>query len=79
MADFTERNKSTFDSFVVRPGAVLAKDTGMPGWAVGLTMSVKVDHLAATMIDVALNGSEIKTIENAALGSRGKTLLEGAT
>ena len=37
--------------------------------------TIRVDELALAMIDVALNGNEIQTFDNATLKARGKALM----
>lgn len=62
---------------IVRPGGVLPKSPNILYRAVGtLFPNIRVDELAATMIDLALNGKNGELLENAELKSRGAELLK---
>ena len=61
----------------MRPAGVLPKTSSgvrdaMMGVALG---SIKIDHLAAVLVDTAVNGSRVQTMENRELGKRGRELL----
>lgn len=63
---------------IVRPGGVLAKDTLIPKVMVAPTLSIKVDELAAVMVNEAIarvNGT--RTMECDALRDQGRELLKG--
>jgi hypothetical protein len=56
----------------------MKKESPVPEVLVGLSrQAIRVDELAAAMIDTAINGSEVDTIGNAELRRRGKKLLKG--
>lgn len=40
-----------------------------------MTGSIKVDQLAAVLVDTAIHGSKVQTMENRELGKRGRELL----
>ena len=45
----------------------------------GTTLSIKVDELAAAMIDLALDGSERQILENVDLVKKGRELMTQAS
>jgi hypothetical protein len=49
----------------------------MPSPLIDLTRSVKVDELAATMVEIALTGSKEQIVENWKLRESGRALLRG--
>lgn len=57
---------------------MLSKGNKLMSMVSGLSRSVRVDELAAVMVDTALNGSEKQITEYNELGPRGRTLLKGA-
>ncbi|KUJ24125.1 uncharacterized protein LY89DRAFT_713044 [Mollisia scopiformis] len=67
-----------FEVSVARPGGVLAKDSIIPSILVGITMSIKVDELAAAMISEATaNSKGTRTLECDALRKKGNEILKG--
>lgn len=61
----------------MRPGGVLAKNTLVPKFLVGPSLSIKVDELAAVMVDEAVAGAEgTRTLECDVLRNRGRELLK---
>jgi hypothetical protein len=72
-----QENNSNFEVSIVRPGGVLAKGNAMPNLLINLSLSIKVDELAAVMIDEAVSDAKgAKTLENNALRNRAKELLK---
>lgn len=59
----------------MRPSEVLNKERGIKNWAMGFVPSVRVDELAAALVDTAVNGTEQQTVENSELRTRGRELL----
>jgi hypothetical protein len=61
----------------MRPAGVLPKaSSGVKDAMMGMTLgSIKVDQLAAVLVDTAVNGSKVQTMENRELGKRGRELL----
>ncbi|KIW56501.1 hypothetical protein PV05_05160 [Exophiala xenobiotica] len=56
---------SGFTVYVVKPGGVVPKDKGILQRCVfGDSISVRIDELGATMIDLAVRGSEQKVFQN---------------
>jgi len=72
-------NQGLWESYVVKSGFVVTKDGMSPrdmfGWMIG-GKSIKVDELAAGMIDIALRGSEVETLDNPAMIARGQATLK---
>jgi hypothetical protein len=59
-----KEHPDTFETYIMRAGMVLAKETNMRDMVRGLLPSVRVDVMASKMLDVALDGSEHQTFEN---------------
>lgn len=75
LVNFAKKNPG-FESYIARPASVQPKHNGAIMSAVmSLLPSVKVDQLAATLVDLAVNGSDRQTWENGQLATRGSTLL----
>ncbi|KAF8865407.1 hypothetical protein BDZ45DRAFT_796714 [Acephala macrosclerotiorum] len=72
-----EEKESGFEVSIVRPGGVLAKDTILPNILVGITLSIKVDELAAAMIFEGVESAQgTRTLENDALRQKGNEILK---
>jgi hypothetical protein len=75
LADYA-KDKKSFETYIARPAGVMAKDSGAVISAImSLVPSIKVDKLAATLLDTAVNGGQKQTMENGDLVCRGKELL----
>lgn len=59
-----------FESYIMRPAFVLSETTNVKELVFSLGPSVKVDVLAKTMLDIAVNGSERQIWENADIKAR---------
>ncbi len=55
---------------------VLSKESGILRSIMALAPSVKVDELAAAMVEAAVSGSATQTVENERLRLRGRKLLD---
>ncbi|KAG9233570.1 hypothetical protein BJ875DRAFT_463854 [Amylocarpus encephaloides] len=78
LLDFAKANETPFEAVVLRPAGVRAKDAKMlPEWIIGTNYNVRVDELAAVLIDSVVNGVEAgrDTLENAEIVKRGRELL----
>ncbi|MCJ1242994.1 hypothetical protein MMC30_000190 [Trapelia coarctata] len=64
---YAQEHQDTFETCIMRPGMVLSKETNIRSLIVGLGPSVRMDVLAAAMLDIALNGSEHRIMENATI------------
>jgi hypothetical protein len=53
-----EGNRERWETCVVKPGGVLAKRWvgGVLPWVLGSGWAIRVDELAAVMVDVVVNG-----------------------
>jgi len=60
----------------VRSNERWGQSQGYAWWMIG-GKAIKVDELAAGMSDVALKGSEVKTLDNVAMVARGRAALKG--
>jgi hypothetical protein len=77
LIDLAKENEG-FEAVVIKCGYVMKKESPVPEVLVGLSrQAIRVDELAAAMIDTAINGSATDTIGNAELRRRGKKLLRG--
>ena len=73
-----EEIQGLWETFIVKPGGVLWKDsyiTGLLGCVFGSNLSIRIDELAATMVDVAMNGSEDPILLNRDIVLKGRELL----
>lgn len=60
-----EENHDAFESYIMRPGMVLTKESSVVDWIRGAAPSVRVDVLAKAMINVAVQGGKDRIFENA--------------
>lgn len=75
-----EGNEGLWTTVIVRAGFVITASGISPrdmfGWMLGNKSAIRVNELAAMMVDVALNGSTEETMEdNPAMISRGREVL----
>jgi hypothetical protein len=60
--------KGQWETLIVKAGFVIQKDIKSPkdfmGWMMGSKACIKVDELAATMIDAASNGFKESTLSD---------------
>jgi len=78
MRNYAKENgcEERWETFVMKPGGVLKKDLlRFLNWGILDSMMIRSDECAASMIDVALNGSEEGVWMNAAMVSKGRVLL----
>jgi hypothetical protein len=72
--------KSLWETLIVKASFVIQKNIKSPrdfmGWMMGSKVCIKVDELAATMIDAALNGFKENTLSDKVMVTRGRELLE---
>jgi hypothetical protein len=59
----------------VRPGFVLAKGNRIPDPLINLFWGIRMEELAATMVEAAVNGSEEQVVENVMLRELGGVLV----
>ncbi|KAE9365713.1 hypothetical protein N431DRAFT_385569 [Stipitochalara longipes BDJ] len=68
---------SDFETVIIHSGGVLRKENWIPELAVGLSrVAIRIDELAAFMVDSAVNGVGSGTVGNEELRKKGKALLE---
>ncbi|CZR61004.1 uncharacterized protein PAC_10900 [Phialocephala subalpina] len=70
-----------WETLIVKASFVIQKDLKSPrdvmGWMLGTKACIRVDELAATMIDAGLNGWKENTLQdNAAMVAKGREVLE---
>ncbi|KAG0650055.1 hypothetical protein D0Z07_3522 [Hyphodiscus hymeniophilus] len=63
-----EGNDGLWQTVIVKAGFVVSKDGRSPrdlmGWVLGTSKSIRVDELAAAMIDIAINWSKQDTLQD---------------
>lgn len=77
-----EGNEGLWTTIIVRAGFIVTASGISPrdmfGWMLGNKSAIRVNELAATMIDVALNGGAEETMQdNQAMILRGRVVLGG--
>ena len=74
-----EQTKGLWETLIVKSGFVISDGSSprdMFGWMLGANKSIRVDELAAFMIDAAMNGREESTIQdNEAVVKKGREVL----
>jgi hypothetical protein len=70
------KDGGSFETYVTRPGGVLAKHRTLLGRIT--PMSLRVDELAAALIKTLLEGSEARIMENDDLKAAGRKSLASA-
>jgi hypothetical protein len=80
LIEFAKEHEKTFETIIMRPGGIRPKESKMlPDCIVG-SFNVRVDEVAATLIDSAVNGDGLgrNTLENADIAKKGRELLAKA-
>ena len=76
LLELAEKN-SDFEAVIIKCGYVLKKESAVPEVLAGVSRNaIKVDELAAAMVEIAVMGSGSKTFGNSELRSMGKGLLK---
>lgn len=82
MLGFTTKpeTEGLWETLIVKAGFVIQKELKSPrdfmGWMLGSKSCIRVDELAANMIDAALNGWKESTLQdNQLMVTRGRELL----
>jgi len=71
-----EKEGGNLEVTITRPGGVVAKDTLMPNLMVTASSSIKLNELAAVLVDEAVAGAKgTRTMECDALRNKGRELL----
>lgn len=75
-----EETKGLWETLIVKSGFVISKDIKSPrdfmGWMMWSKACVRVDELAATMVDAVLNGWKENTLTDVqAMGLKGREVL----
>jgi hypothetical protein len=79
-----EGNEGLWETVIIKAGFVVSKEGRSPrdmfGWVLGSKNSIRVDELAAAMINIALNGSTEDTLQDCqAMVTRGRDALKITT
>jgi hypothetical protein len=56
---------------------VTGKERGIKSFVAGLLPMIRVDELAAALVDTVVNGGRMQTFENRDLVARGREVLKG--
>ncbi|MCJ1328217.1 hypothetical protein MMC10_004893 [Thelotrema lepadinum] len=73
-------SESRFTVYVVKPGAIMSKNRGfLEKCILGESLSVGMNELTATMVDLAVHGNEKKVFLNQDIIKHGKELQERST
>jgi len=76
-AEKAEFHNGLWSTFIVKPSLVLRKQHSLLPWFSCCAMGfVRVDELAAAMIDIARNGSEERVAQNPEIVMRGRSVLD---
>jgi len=70
-------SQSEFTVYVVKPGAVLPGAI-LPRCILGDSLSIRIDELGATMVDLAVQGNEQKVFHNQEIIKHGRKLQENS-
>jgi hypothetical protein len=69
-----EEHRGRLEVFLLRPGPVLGKTSSLSHAVFGKTWSIKVDDLAAALLDSAMNGGSPQIEENREVVARGERI-----
>jgi hypothetical protein len=73
-----EENQGLWDTFVVKSGGVMPNDTnGILQCIAPSSFFLRLDELAAVMVDTAVNGSENRVLLHGDIVRKGRALLRG--
>jgi hypothetical protein len=61
----------------MRPSGVTGKERGIKSFVTGFLPMIRVDELAAAMVNTIVNGGRMQTFENRDLVARGREVLKG--
>jgi len=76
LLELQNQHSDGFATFVVRPGMVLSKERTVMNAVASMGPSIKVDELAAAILNIALTGDGAQIVENDVLGREGRQLLK---
>jgi len=66
-----------WETFIVKPCWVVPKNSNeMISWIVGANLSIRIQHLAVVMVDIALCGSQDQVFYNRMMVEKGQELLK---
>lgn len=72
--EFGKQNQNV-ETYVVKPAAVLGRDGSALLGCLLRTFSVRIDELAAVMVDLAVHGGSEQVVVNRVIVERGRELL----
>jgi hypothetical protein len=82
LVQLEDENKDKFAAYIARPGSVIPSNSMLMSILGALTgplyPAMKVEELAAAMIDTAIRGGDVQTIMHDDLKAKAKALLHGS-
>ena len=79
LIDIGNQRSEILETYIVKPGYVLASSNSLPNMLVSLSRSIKVNELAAVMLATALEGSKKQVMENGEMITQARALLNVST
>lgn len=77
MLALQQMDGSNMDVTIVRPGGVIGKQRTVPGFLVAIARAIKVEELAAFMVNEAVAGKAgTRTVENDVVRNDGRAVLK---
>lgn len=77
LLELAKENSEALETVIIKAALVVGKKKPVPDFVLGVSRNaIRVDELAAAMIDIALNGSATDTVGNARLRQMGRKLLK---
>ena len=77
LLELANKNLDVLETLIIKAALVVGTKNPMPELIIWASRNaIRVDELAAAMIDIAMNGSATNTVENAKLRQMGKKLSE---
>jgi hypothetical protein len=77
LLELASQNFEILETVIIKAALVVGKEKSVPEFVLGASRNaIRVNELAAAMIDIALNGSASDTVGNVKLRQMGKKLLK---
>jgi hypothetical protein len=77
LLELAKENPEMLETVIIKAALVVGKNKPVPELILGASRNaIRVDELAAALIDIALSGSATDTVGNAKLRQMGKKLLD---
>ena len=76
LVELQKQHNDSLATYVVRPWGVLSKGKTVMSAVASVGFSIRVDELAAAVVDIALRGNGSQIADNAVLVRQGKQILK---